>query len=174
MPDATARASVRIAMSTMPGAVPSAVVSATAVLLIVILISIAVSIAIAAAIVRSSRAGAEVALADLGTPLRSTAASALGRTGDGSERLTGTGTLVLTAEELGFAQWRPARLLRITRSDIIGTDTTRDHLGKTMKDDVLRITWRGDGNVEETVAFFVRDLDPWLNELGGHRRADIE
>jgi hypothetical protein len=148
--------------------------SPTTVLLIVILASIVVSLAIAAAIVRGSRARADTSLEPLGTPLRSTAATALGRTGDGMDVITGTGTLVLTAEELGFAQWRPARLLRIRRADILRTDTTREHLGKTMKDDVLRLTWRGDGNVEESVAFFVRDLDPWLAELGGHRSTDAE
>lgn len=148
--------------------------SSSTVLLLVILASVAVSFAIAAALVRSSRTRAEAALADLGTPLRSAAATALGRTDADMEPMTGTGTLVLTAEDLGFAQWRPTRLLRIRRADILRTDTTREHLGKSMKDDVLHITWRGEGNVEESVAFFVRDLDPWLADLGGHRSTDPE
>jgi hypothetical protein len=148
--------------------------SSTTGILLVILASVIVSFAIAAAVVRAARARADAALADLGTPLRTAAASALGRTGADMESMTGTGTLVLTAEELGFAQWRPARLLRIRRADILRTDTTREHLGKSMKNDVLRLTWRGDGNVEESVAFFVRDLDPWLADLGGHRSTDAE
>jgi hypothetical protein len=163
-----------IAMSEWRGRYRQRAMSSTTVLLVVIVASIAVSVAIAAAIVRSSRTRADAALAPLGPPLRTTAASALGRTGDGTEAITGTGTLVLTAEELGFAQWRPARLLRIRRADILHTDTTREHLGKSMKDDVLRLTWRGDGNVEESVAFFVRDLDPWLADLGGHRATGTE
>ena len=37
-----------------------------------------------------------------------------------------------------------------------------------MNHDVLRIRWTtADG--EDTVAFFVRDLDPWLDDLGGKR-----
>ena len=158
-----------IAMTARPGGYGRRAMSSSTVLLLVILASIVVSIAIAAAIVRASRTRADIALADVGPPLRSTAASALGRTGVGMDAMTGTGTLVLTAEELAFAQWRPARLLRIRRADILRTDTTREHLGKSMKDDVLRLTWRGEGNVEESVAFFVRDLDPWLADLGGHR-----
>jgi hypothetical protein len=144
--------------------------SSSTTLLIVLLVAIAVSMVIALAIVRGSRARADTALAGLGTPLRKMAASALGRTGEPAEPLTGTGTLVLTSDELGFAQWRPSRLLRIPRADIVRTDTTREHLGKTMKDDVLRVTWR-DGGVEESVAFFVRDVDPWLADLGGQRGA---
>ena len=143
--------------------------SSTTLLLIVILVTVAVSMVIAGAIVRGSRARADTALAGLGTPLRKVAATSLGRTDDTGESLNGTGTLVLTNEEVGFAQWRPTRILRIRRSDIVRTDTTREHLGKTMKDDVLRFTWRSDANIEESVAFFVRDLDPWLQDLSGSR-----
>jgi len=142
--------------------------SSTTTLLIVILVAVAVSMVIAAAIVRGSRARADAALAGLGTPVRKMAATALGRTGEPSEPLNGTGTLLLTNGEVAFAQWRPTRLLRIQRSDIVRTDTTREHLGKKMKDDVLRVTWR-EGGIEETVAFFVRELDPWLQDLGGQR-----
>jgi hypothetical protein len=164
----------RIAMTVPEGGYGRQAMSSTTGILLVILASVIVSFAIAAAVVRAARARADAALADLGTPLRTAAASALGRTGADMESMTGTGTLVLTAEELGFAQWRPARLLRIRRADILRTDTTREHLGKSMKNDVLRLTWRGDGNVEESVAFFVRDLDPWLADLGGHRSTAAE
>lgn len=142
--------------------------SSSTILLLVLLATIVVSMAVAGLIVRAGRSRADASLSALGPPQRSTAASALGRTGDPAEPLKGTGTLVLTATEVGFAQWRPARLLRIPRADIATVDTTREHLGKTMKHDVLRITWR-DSGIEETVAFFVRDLDPWLQDLGGHR-----
>ena len=143
----------------------------TAILLLVLVVTLVASMAIAVVIVRGSRTRADASLAVLGPPLRSMAASALGRTDD-AEPLTGTGTLVLTADEVGFAQWRPARLLRIRRADLIRTDTTREHLGKTMNHDVLRLTWRGTAGVEESVAFFVRDLEPWLEDLGGHRSTD--
>ena len=142
--------------------------SATTILLLVLLATLVASMGIAAVIVRAGRAQAQASLEALGTPVRSMAATALGRTGEGTEPLTGTGTLVLTADEVGFAQWRPARLLRIARRDITRTDTTRSHLGREMKEDVLRITWRG-AQPEESVAFFVRDIDPWLTDLGGQR-----
>lgn len=157
-----------IAMPLAPDGYRRSAMSSSTVLLLVLLATIAASMVVAAVIVRAGRSRADASLAALGAPQRSMAASALGRTGEPAEPLTGTGTLVLTATEVGFAQWRPARLLRIGRADITTVDTTREHLGKTMKDDVLRITWRDHG-VEESVAFFVRDLDPWLQDLGGHR-----
>lgn len=158
-----------IAMAGPAGRYGRQPMSSTNILLLVVLASVAVSMVIAVMIVRSSRARADASLAGLGTPLRSIAATALGRSDDAAERLTGTGTLVLTADEVAFAQWRPTRLLRIPRAGIVRTDTTREHLGKSMKDDVLRITWRSPGAAEESVAFFVRDLDPWLRDLGGQR-----
>ncbi|MET0726882.1 MAG: hypothetical protein ABWZ76_01150 [Acidimicrobiales bacterium] len=142
--------------------------SSATVLLLVLLGSVVVSAVIAFLIVRSSRARADAALEPLGATLRRTAASALGRTDD--VPMQGTGTLVLTTRSVAFAQWRPARLLEIPRADIVRTDTTREHLGKTLKEDVLRITWRA-GGTEEAIAFFLRDLEPWLADLGGRRSA---
>lgn len=143
--------------------------SSSTTLLLVLLVTLVASLAIAAVIVRSGRARAEAALAEVGSPLRRMAATALGRTDADAEPLTGTGTLVLTADEVAFAQWRPSRLWRIRRDHIARTDTTREHLGKAMKDDVLRLTWQDDHGAEESIAFFVRDVDPWLGDLGGQR-----
>ena len=61
-----------------------------------------------------------------------------------------------------------ARLFRIPRGAITNVDTTRSHAGKTMKDDLLRIAWTGPEG-DDSIAFFVRDLDPWLTDLGGTR-----
>jgi hypothetical protein len=139
------------------------------VLMIVLLVSIVASMVVAGVIVTRSRRRATAALEELGSPLRSMAATALGRTDDRSPTLRGTGTLVLTRDELGFAQWTPFQLLRIRRADITRTDTTREHLDKRLKSEVLRVTWRRAGGEEEAVAFFVRDVDVWLADLGGQR-----
>lgn len=143
----------------------------TSVILLVILASVALSFAIAFAIVRTGRARATARLAEIGPLERSTAATSLGLTSLGSSQVRGTGTLALTATEMAFAQWRPDRLVRIPRPAITKVDTTREHLGRTMRSDVLRIRWRDpevDGG-EDTIALFVRDLDPWLTALGGAR-----
>ena len=143
--------------------------SPTAIILLVLLASIGISLGLAALIVRRGRAQADKALEPVGVRQRTIVATALGRTDpQGPGNLLSTGTLVLAAEEVAFAQWRPRRLLRIPRRSIVRVDTTREHLGKTMRTDVLRITWDEDGT-DQQVAFFVRDLDPWLADLGSRR-----
>lgn len=141
--------------------------SPTTIILLVLLASIGISLGLAALIVRRGRSQAEAALGEVAGRQRTIAATALGRTDpEGRGNLLSTGTLVLGADELAFAQWRPRRVLRIPRTSITLVDTTREHLGKTMRTDVLRVTWREDG-AEESVAFFIRDLDAWLHDLGG-------
>lgn len=141
--------------------------SPTTVILLVLLASIGISLGLAALIVRRGRTRAERALAEVTDRTRTIAATGLGRTNpEGTGNLLSTGTLVLAADELAFAQWRPQRTLRIPRRSIVRVDTTREHLGKTMRTDVLRVTWR-EGDADEVVAFFLRDLDPWLRDLGG-------
>ena len=100
---------------------------------------------------------------------RSTAATSMGIESEGTDEKRGTGSLVLTDAELAFAQWHPDRLIRIPRSAIVAVDTTREHLDKSMNSDLLRVRWSADG-IEDTIAFFVRDVDPWLTDLGGTRR----
>lgn len=142
------------------------------ILLAVLALSLVASAVIALWIVRSGRQRALDRLAEVPGPVRrSMAATSLGVASADGTRVRGTGTLVLTDAEVAFAQWRPDELVRIPRADIRLVDTTRDHLGKSMNADVLRIRWASaehddDGDV---IAFFVRDLDPWLDDLGGTR-----
>ena len=140
----------------------------------ILLVTLAVSALIAVVIVRNSRSNALARLAEVpGTVRRSMAATCLGVDSGGTGQVKGTGTLVLTDDEVAFAQWRPDRLIRVPRPAIAEVDTTRTHLGKTMNADMLRIRWAADEG-DDTVAFFVRDLDPWLADLGGHRGDDSQ
>ena len=140
----------------------------------ILLLTLAVSALIAVVIVRNGRAKALARLQEVpGQVRRSMAATCLGVESAGAGQGKGTGTLVLTDEEVAFAQWRPDRLIRVPRSAITEVDTTRSYLDKTMNADMLRIGWTADGN-PDTVAFFVRELDPWLADLGGHRGADSQ
>jgi hypothetical protein len=150
--------------------------STATVVLLVLVASLVVSALIALALVRAGRARAQVHLREVpGDVRRSTAATSLGLTSLGVGELRGTGTLVLTDDEVAFAQWRPDRLVRIPRAAVVEVDTTRTHLGKTMNKDLLRIRWtNAETDVEDTVAFFLRDLDAWLTDLGGRRSAPAE
>lgn len=138
-------------------------------LILVIGLPLVASAVIALVFVRGGRTRAQARLREVpGDALRTTAATSLGLVTLGAGQVRGTGTLVLTDTEVAFAQWRPDRLVRIPRAAIHEVDTTRVHLGKTMKSDLLRIRWASaEAGVEDTIAFFVRDLDPWLQDLGG-------
>ena len=150
--------------------------SPTTVILLVILASVVASLGIAAVLVRIGRRRAEANIASLGPIERSMAASSLGLTSPGPAQVRSTGTLVLTADEVAFAQWRPERFVRIPRADLLAVDTTREHLGRTLKGDVLRLRWRQSGAAdgEQTIALFVRDLDDWVHALGGTPRAPAD
>ena len=140
----------------------------------ILLVTLAVSAVIAVVIVRNGRTKALARLEEVPGPVRrSMAATCLGVESAGAGQVKGTGTLVLTDAEVAFAQWRPDRLIRVPRSAIAEVDTTRSYLGKTMNADMLRIRWTDKGN-PDTVAFFIRELDPWLADLGGRRGADSE
>jgi hypothetical protein len=145
--------------------------STATVVLLILVASLLVSALIAVVLVRGGRARAQAHLRDVpGEVRRSTAATSLGLASLGVGQVRGTGTLVLTDDELAFAQWRPDRLVRIARAAIAEVDTTRTHLGKTMNKDLLRVRWAdAESDVEDTVAFFLRDLGPWLTDLGGRR-----
>lgn len=127
------------------------------------------SLVIAVFIVRGGRRRAQARLTEVpGTVRRTTAATSFGLLSLGAGQLRGTGTLVLTDEEVAFAQWRPDHLVRIPRHAIAEVDTTRSHLGKTMNADLLRIRWTtAEPPVEDAFALFVRDLRPWIDDLGG-------
>ena len=148
--------------------------STTTIVGLILAASLLASAAVALWLVRGGRGRAQARLAEVpGDVLRTTAATSLGLTSLGVGQLRGTGTLILTDGEVAFAQWRPDRLVRIPRPAIVEVDTTRTHLGKTMSRDLLRIRWgNAETDVEDTIAFFVRDLDPWLDDLGGQRPPD--
>lgn len=146
--------------------------STTTVILLILVASLAASGVAAMVLVRGGRTRAQGRLQEVPGPVRrTTAASSLGLESLGAGQLRGTGTLVLTDDEVAFAQWRPDRLVRIPRAGITEVDTTRTHLGKKMNRDVLRVRWTSADAGDDAAAFFVRDLDPWLRDLGGKRAA---
>ena len=120
---------------------------------------------------RRGRSQAQERLRDIPRPeLRTTTAASLGQASLGPSQVPRSGTLMLTAGEVAFAQWRPARLVRIPRPSIVAVDTTREHLGKESTCDLLRIRWTStNGEGEDSIAFVIRHLDTWVTDLGGQR-----
>ncbi|HWB79141.1 MAG TPA: hypothetical protein VG755_29475 [Nannocystaceae bacterium] len=85
----------------------------------------------------------------------------------GAVQARGNGCLVLTDDELAFAQWVPQRLFRVRLADIVAVEETRSHLGKSVARMLLLVRWRSDG-ADESAAWFVRDLEGWLAALRRH------
>src|SRR5689334_11426463 len=104
--------SVRSAMA--PGRYRHRPMETSTILLIVVLLSIAVGFGIAVVIVRGGRGRAQTRLGEVpGEVSRTSAATSMGVESLGPKQGRGTGTLVLTDEEVAFAQWRPEALIRI-------------------------------------------------------------
>jgi hypothetical protein len=100
-------------------------------------------------------------------PLREEDANSFGVESAGPWQVRGNGTLVLTDEELMFAQWVPNRLLRIKRRSIVEVKTTRSHLGKTVGRQLLKVVWTAELGEQDSIALWVKDLDGWLEALSG-------
>lgn len=96
-------------------------------------------------------------------------ASSFGVESRGAAQLRGNGCLVATRAELVFVQWVPRRELAIPRSAIVAVETPRWHLGKSRGVSLLKVVFEEDGR-RDSVAWQVRNLDAWRNELDPARR----
>jgi hypothetical protein len=97
--------------------------------------------------------------------LEAPGANSFGVESGGPWQVRGNGNLALTEDELLFAQWAPDRLLRIPRRSIVEASQVKSHLGKRIGRPLLRVAWTRDNGEEDSIAFWVKDLDRWLAEL---------
>lgn len=96
--------------------------------------------------------------------LRASDANTFGLASRSRFQVRGNGTLVLTPDELLFAQWVPDRLVRIPRAAITEVSTTKSWLGKTIFRPLLVVRWCSDAG-DDAIAMWVRDLDGWQAAL---------
>jgi hypothetical protein len=82
----------------------------------------------------------------------------------------GNGCLALTREVVLFRQWVPERELSIPRASIIKTEAVRSHLGKTQFTSLLKIRFLNERGEEDSAAWRVGDLPPWLADLSKSTR----
>lgn len=147
--------------------------SALGVVALVLGILAVVALVVAVVMVPVSRRAArmeEEARRELGDRLRRVeSVRGLGLRSAGRGQVRGTGTLVLTPDELIFRQWVPRRETRIPLAAVTSAGRERWWLGKTVGRPLLRVAWAADGGAEDAMAWQVRDLDGWLDELGGER-----
>ncbi|HEX8207374.1 MAG TPA: hypothetical protein VF587_15030 [Solirubrobacteraceae bacterium] len=92
-------------------------------------------------------------------------ARGLGLRSAGRGQVRGTGTLVLTSDELRFRQWVPRRDTRIPLAAVTDVGSERWWLGKTVGRPLVRVTWLPEGGKEDAMAWQVQDAEAWLAEL---------
>jgi hypothetical protein len=139
---------------------------------IAIVLAILVFVGVASAVVlvpisrRAKRAGtgveadAEEAAGDA-IP-RSATVNGLGLESLGRAQVRGNGKLVLTPDELSFAQFVPQRVTTIPLAAITSVGTEKTWLGKWVGSALLCVRWRTPDGGEDAMAWQVRDLDGWL------------
>lgn len=88
-------------------------------------------------------------------------------------QVRGNGCLCLGSEKLVFVLWLPRRKLEIPRSKLLGVESVKSHLGKSKFVPLLKVRFTNDVGEEDSVAWTVRDLPRWLNELGSICGADV-
>lgn len=134
------------------------------VVLIGVLVILAGGFAMAMALRTRSRAAAQrldAAIDGRPAELRG-AANLFGVRSAGAMQVRGNGHIALTADELAFSQLVPERVIHVPRSRISAVRTESSYLGKAVGRELLVVTWD-----EDEAAFYVRDLDRWVDALGG-------
>ncbi|MFC8528107.1 hypothetical protein [Nocardia sp. NPDC057227] len=109
---------------------------------------------------RSSANAVETAFAP-GEVLRSDAmANYFGWESKGGKQIRGNGALVLTGQRLWFRRAGSSEPLEIPLTAVTGVDVVRSHNGKSVRQDLLRISVDGD-----SVAWWVREPKVWEGHL---------
>jgi hypothetical protein len=79
----------------------------------------------------------------------------------GAAQLRGNGCLAVTSEEVVFLMWLPRRELRVSRERITSVERVRSHLGKTIRRDLLKLTFADETGLSDSAAWYVGDLPAW-------------
>jgi len=144
-------------------------VSALGVLALVLVILLFIALLFALILIPVSRRARRLEReleAELGDGVRRKAnAQGLGLQSAGRGQVRGNGWLVLTGDELRFRQWVPSRETRIPLAAITAVETPRSWLGKSVGSRLLCVRWRTPEGGEDAMAWNLRDLDGWLEEL---------
>lgn len=98
------------------------------------------------------------------------AASFFGQQSRGVAQLRGNGTLILTDSELIFEMWLPKREYRIPLTSIESLETPKSFLGKSRFTPLLQIIFHHEDGTKDAMAWQVRDLSGWMQQIEETRR----
>lgn len=129
--------------------------------------SVAATIVFVKSVLRRAEQQLDAALAGRPVLLRDSMANFFGLASLGPVQLRGNGSLALTSDTLGFMRALSKKPpLLIPRSAIQKVESTRSHLGKAVGRPLLTVHFVNAAGEVDVVAWFVRDLDRWLAQLG--------
>ncbi|MEC9487953.1 MAG: hypothetical protein UMV23_00465 [Halanaerobium sp.] len=100
----------------------------------------------------------------------SSSANFFGKTSKKFSQIRGNGVLALTAREIYFRMWLPAKEIIIPLENVKEVEKVRFHLGKTKLRQLLKITYLNETGQEDSCAWLVKNLESWedkITELAG-------
>jgi hypothetical protein len=153
----------------------SAMTSTTTILLLISAIAICVigtvvvTVVFVKTVLRRAEQQLDLVLAGQPVLLRDPMANFFGLESLGPVQLRGNGSLALTRDTLAFMRALSKKPpLLIPRSAIQKVEATRSHLGKTVGRSLLTVHFVNAAGQNDVVAWFVRDLERWMGQLGQH------
>lgn len=96
-------------------------------------------------------------------------ASFFGQESRGVTQMRGNGTLILTDTELIFEQWMTNNVFRISLRTIQGIENPTSFLGKSRFAPLLKVVYTNDQGVNDSMAWQVRDLNGWMQQINEAR-----
>ena len=100
-----------------------------------------------------------------GPVIREAGANFFGVASLGRRQVRGNGTLVLRADGLSFTRWVPKKDFVFPRDQLLRVEVVRSHLGKSIFRKLLKLHFLNDEGVEDSVAWYVKELDGWVEAL---------
>ncbi|WP_054812692.1 hypothetical protein [Nocardia arizonensis] len=134
------------------------VVLVIAVVAVVLAIVLVVSRVVLARLEKSGEAKLASEFAPDEVVHRDLTANYFGLASRGGAQIRGNGALVLTDTRLWFARAGADTPVDIPLSSVTAVDLVRSHAGKSIRRDLLRVTYGGD-----SVAWYVREPNTWLD-----------
>ncbi|MBC8514272.1 hypothetical protein H8D30_00220 [bacterium] len=97
--------------------------------------------------------------------VRISGANGFGMTSRGRGQIRGNGILVLTRDQVVFEQIIPATTTQIPLQVISDISVVHSHLGRTRGVPLLKITFLNEDGIEDSGAWWVKDLEVWKEDL---------
>ncbi|MBD3195566.1 MAG: hypothetical protein GF317_10950 [Candidatus Lokiarchaeota archaeon] len=89
----------------------------------------------------------------------------------GVREVRGNGTLILTEEIIFFLKWVPEDIIEIPLNKIQDITTPKSHMHRSAFLKLLKVSFLNQEGNQDSVAWFVRDLDKWTKALSNYAKS---